>query len=247
MSTRLDQRPSSWHLGLERGGAARRDNQVVKRYSGVYRANPGTSRKSLTFKVHSSALLQIAHAAMARSISRPRGARTFPYSAAAVAASCAPNAIAASPGHNASCATNSSSRRGPRCHSYSTNAGSAIRSPLAIARRSAGAKRRAPVSASISTEVSSRITSFPPLKSYGHPIGARVAGPRAPWPPSPRAPVECVPADRQIRSASEAGLARWCVQHVPRTLPPLRAQRRSWEYQGAAPSDRYAPRCLDRA
>ena len=111
------------------------------------------------FNVHSAALQQMAHAAIARSISRPRGARTDRYRTAAVAVSSEPNAIAASPGQSASCAANSSGRRGPRCHSYSTKVESATRSPLSIVRRSAGAERRQPVNASIRTDVSSRINS----------------------------------------------------------------------------------------
>src|SRR5665647_2493333 len=130
----------------------------VDGHCGLKRLSPGTSRKSLMFSVHNAAFQRMAHAAMARSISRPRGARTTRYKAAAAAASSGPNAIAASAGQSASCAANSSGRRGPRCHSYSTRVVSATRSPLSIVRRSAGAERWPPANASIRTDVSSRIT-----------------------------------------------------------------------------------------
>jgi len=126
------------------------------------------SRKSFAFNVHNAALQQIAHAAMARSISRPRGLRTDRHRAAAVAASSGPNAIAAAAGQSASCAASSPGRRGPRCHSYRTSVESATRSPLSILRRSAGAERRVPVNASIRRDVSRRITSRSMTSCVGH-------------------------------------------------------------------------------
>ena len=148
-------------------------------YSGSKKSSPGTSRKSLMFNVHNAALHRMAHAAMAKSISRPRGARTDRYNAAAVAASSAPNTIAASLGQSASCAASSSGRRGPRCHSYNTRVVSATRSPLTIVRRSSAAERREPVNASIRTLVSSRITSPSMTQCAAHPASGHDEPPRA--------------------------------------------------------------------
>ena len=115
------------------------------------------SMKSLRFWVHRSAPSTIAHAAIARSTSRDRGVATRRYKSAASSASRAPKGRASSVGNRFSCVASSMSVRGPLRHSNNTSDGIFIRSPRSIAARNSGSARLGPVSASIKTEVSSRI------------------------------------------------------------------------------------------
>ena len=73
----------------------------------------GTSRKSARFRVHRAAPSWSAHAATARSISRPLGRLTAPYSRAASAACAGPKGTALSRGNNSSCTDSSARVAGP--------------------------------------------------------------------------------------------------------------------------------------
>jgi len=112
------------------------------------------SAKSRGFSVQRAACWIIAHAAIATSISRWRDRRRRRSIVAARAASAKPNWHALRAGSSASCASSSSSVRGPRHHSYSTMAETPSRSPSETNRRRVAACEHGPDKAAIRADVS---------------------------------------------------------------------------------------------